>query len=155
MKVKIQSATIENLKDIQDLNHQLCIKENKEFDATINPAYPIQKQGEEYFKDKIKNGCTLIAVVDGKVIGYLVGGISDVEDYRNISKIAEAENMFILEEYRSMGIGKKLLQEFTEWCKSKKAQRIKAVASAQNKRAIEFYRREGFKDYDLVLEKKI
>jgi len=155
MEARIQSATIENLKDIQDLNHRLCIRENKEFDATINPVYPIQKQGEEYFKDKIKNGYTLIAVVDGKVIGYLVGGISDVEDYRNISKIAEVENMFILEEYRSMGIGKKLLQEFTKWCKSKKVQRIKAVASAQNKRAIEFYRREGFKDYDLVLEKKI
>ena len=52
MEVKIQFATIKNLRDIQDLNHQLCIKENKEFDATINPDYPVQKQGEEYFKDR-------------------------------------------------------------------------------------------------------
>jgi len=155
MEVKIQFATIKNLRDIQDLNHQLCIKENKEFDATINPDYPIQKQGEEYFKDRIKNGCSLLAIVDGKVVGYLVGSISEVEDYRNISKIAEAENMFILENYRSKGIGKKLFQEFTKWCKSKKAQRIKAVASAQNIKAIEFYRREGFQDYDFVLEKEI
>lgn len=155
MEVKIQPATIKNLRNIQDLNHQLCIKENKEFDPTINPNYPIQKQGKEYFKNKIKDGCVLIAIVGGKVVGYLVGGISDVEDYRKITKIAEAENMFILKDYRSFGIGKKLLQEFTKWCKSKKVERVKAVVSAQNKRAIEFYHREEFEDYDFVLEKKI
>lgn len=155
MKVKIQFATTQNLKDIQDLNHQLCIKENKEFDPTINPDYPIQKSGEKYFKDRIKNDCALIAIVDNKIVGYLIGAISEIEDYRNISKIAEAENMFVLEDYRKLGIGKKLLQEFTKWCKSKKAKRIKAIASAQNIRAIEFYHREGFEDYDLVLEKKL
>ena len=138
MEIKIQSATIKNLKDIQELNHQLYIKENKEFDSTINKNFSIQKSGENYFKKRIKNDCTLIATVDGKTIGYLVGAISEVSDYRSILKLAEAENMFVLEEYRSLGVGKKLMNEFVKWCKSNKIKRMRVVASAQNIQAIKF-----------------
>lgn len=155
METRIQFATIENLGDILNLNHQLCIKENKEFDATINKDYPIQKSGEEYFKKRIKNDCALVAFADDRIVGYLVGAIIETENYRNISKLAEEENMFVLEKYRNLGIGKQLLQEFIKWCKSKKVERIRTVASAQNTKAIEFYKREGFIDYNLVLEKEI
>lgn len=155
MAVKIESATIKNLKDIQNLNHQLCIKEYGEFDKTINKDYPIQKIGEEYFKERIKNGCALVAIDGDKIVGYLVGGIAETDDYRNISKLAEAENMFVLLEYRSSGIGKRLFDEFIKWCKSKGVKRVCVVASAKNTRAIEFYKREGFNDYSLVLEKEI
>ena len=155
MEVIIQFASLENLGDILNLNHQLCIKENKEFDATINKDYPTQKSGKEYFAERIKNDCALIAFIGDKVVGYLVGAIIEAEDYRNISKFAEAENMFVLEEYRNLGIGKKLFDEFIKWCKSNEVKRIRAIASVQNIRAIEFYRREGFVDYDLVLEKEI
>lgn len=146
---------MENLGDVLNLNHQLCIKENKEFDATINKDYPILKSGKEYFKGRIKDGCALIALADDKVVGYLVGAITETEDYRIVSKIAEAENMFVLEEYRNLGIGKKLFEDFIKWCKSNEVERIRAVASVQNIRAIEFYKRENFNDYNLVLEKDI
>ena len=155
MEVKIQFASIENLGDILNLNHQLCIKENKEFDATINKDYPIQKSGEEYFKERIKNDCALVALIGSKVVGYLVGAVIEKEDYRNISKLAEAENMFVLEEYRSLGIGKKLLDEFFKWCKQNEVKRIRAVASVQNIKAIAFYKKGGFLDYNLVLEKEV
>lgn len=65
--------------------------------------------------------------------------------------------MFILEDYISRGIGKKLLQEFIKWSKwstSKKADRVKVVASAQNMKAIKFYQREGFTKTSFVLEKR-
>jgi GNAT superfamily N-acetyltransferase len=153
--MEIKKAKEENLKDIQKLNHQLCIKENEEFDKTINKDYPIQKKGEEYFRERITNGCVLIAVIKNKIIGYLAGAIVEAEDYRNISKLAETENMFVLPEFRSKGVGKKLLDEFISWCKSKKANRIKTVASIQNKESINFYKREGFKDYNLELEKEL
>lgn len=148
-------ATIGNLKDIQELNHQLCVKENKEFDLTINEDYPIQKAGEEYFKERIENGCALVAEVDNKIVGYLVGGMSEISDYRNVSKIAEAENMYVLEEYRSLGIGGKLFQKFVDWCKTRGVEIIKVVASAKNTKAIEFYKKEGFETYDIVLERKL
>ncbi len=155
MKVKVKSATPKDLVAILALNHQLCIKESREFDATINSDYPMQKLGEDYFKGRIKDGCVLVASVGNKTVGYLAGTIIPTEDYRNVSRLAEAENMFVLEEYRSLGIGKQLFGEFIKWCKSRRVARIRAVASAENLRGIGFYRREGLTDYSLVLEKKL
>jgi len=158
MEVEIKKATIKNLKDIQELNRQLCIFEKKSWDKTINKDYPITEKGIEYFKERINNkkgdGCALVAIVDNKIIGYFVGGINEPEDYRNIKTIAEAENTFILEGYRNKGIGGKLFKEFLKWAKSKKADRIRAVASLENINSINFYKKQGLKGYDLVMEKE-
>ncbi|MDD4122680.1 MAG: GNAT family N-acetyltransferase [Candidatus Pacebacteria bacterium] len=56
--------------------------------------------------------CTLIAVVKNNVVGLLSGGITKGEVYRNLPKTAEAGIIFVLEEYRSQGIGQKLFDEF-------------------------------------------
>lgn len=155
MDIRIHSATIKHLKDIQHLNHLLCIKENKEFDSTINKDFSIQKAGEEYFTKRIQNDCALIAVAEDKVVGYLIGAIAETPQYRNVSKLAELENMFVLEEYRSTGVGKKLVDEFIGWCKKQEASRVFVIATAQNSFAIKFYNREGFQDSSVILEKEI
>jgi len=157
MKIEIREATIEDLRDIQKLNHELCKKENKEFDSTINSDWPLSEEGEEYFKDRIseKDGYVLIALIDGEIVGYLAGGIVEAEDYRNISNIAELENMFIVKEHRSKNIGAKLYKVFVDWCKEKEIERIKVVVSSENIKAINFYKNNKFKDYDIVLENEI
>lgn len=63
--------------------------------------------------------------------------------------------MFVLNDYRSKGIGKMLTQEFIKWCKSRKVEKVRAVASARNEKAIKFYHREEFEDYELVFERDI
>jgi len=154
-EVKIEKATIENLRDIQNLSYELCKKEEKEFDPTINVNKPFSKEGEEYFRKKIegKDECALIAIADGKIVGYLVGGLAEVESYRKISQIIELGNMFVLENYRNLGIGTKLIKEFFNWCKTKGINRMKVVVSAGNVRGINFYKKNGFFDYDVVLER--
>lgn len=154
-EVKVLIATLENLKDIQNLNLLLFKKESSEFDSTLNYSWPFSKDGKKYFKEKIKgkNGCAFLALCDGKIVGYLVGGMNKSENYRNISKMAELENMFVLEEYRNSKIGAKLVQEFLNWCREKKINRMRVVISAQNIKAINFYKKFGFKDYALTLER--
>ena len=115
-------------------------------------------EGRKYFSDRIQedSGCTLVALVDGNIVGYLVGGmVVEPESYRTIPQMAELENMYTLEEVRSRGIGTKLSQKFTDWSKEKGAKRLKVVASAQNQRAIDFYKRNGFEDYNLTLERDL
>ena len=155
MDILIHSATLNNLKDIQYLNHLLCIKENKEFDSTINKDFSVQKVGEEYFTKRIQNDCALIAVVEDKVVGYLIGAVAETPQYRTISKLAELENMFVLEEYRSLGIGKKLIDEFVGWCKKQEVSRLFVIATTKNTLAIEFYNKEGFEDSSVTLEREI
>ena len=63
--------------------------------------------------------------------------------------------MFILEEFRERGVGKKLMEGFIDWCKKKGVKRIKLVASIQNSKAIKFYHKLGFDNYTLNLEKTL
>ena len=142
------------MKHIQDLNHRLCKKEHDEFDDTINSDWPF-KNGEEYFKERIENGCALIAVINDKHVGYLVGGIVSVEYYRKVKIVAELENMFVDDRFRNMKIGTKLCEKFSEWCKNNKVSRIKTVVSAGNVKGQNFYRKSGFKDYSISFEKEI
>ncbi|MCK4745306.1 GNAT family N-acetyltransferase [Candidatus Parcubacteria bacterium] len=157
MKIKIKFATIENLKDIQKLNLMLFKKEYYEYDKTLNCEWTFKSDGENYFKKRIikDDGCVLIAYADNKIVGYLIGGLKEIKPSRLLSAFAELENMFVLENYRCKQIGSKLFKAFINWCKSKNVKRLRVVASAMNICAIKFYKKNGFIEYDLILESDI
>ena len=59
--------------------------------------------------------------------------------------------MLVDDKYRGLGVGKQLINQFKEYCKSKNIINLKVVASAKNKNAIDFYRKQGFTDFDVTL----
>jgi GNAT superfamily N-acetyltransferase len=132
----------------------MCIREHKEFDSTINPDYSIQKNGKKYFTEKIINDFAIVALKDSKVVGYLIGEITKAENYRTINKVAEVNDTVVREGHRGEGIGKIMFDDFIKWAKSKKVDLIRVAATAQNEGAIRFYKREGFEEKSVTLEKK-
>jgi len=154
MGVKIKVATIDNLKDIQLLNKKLFEEEYNKYDKTIDCNWPLSKEGEEFYRERITDskGCAYVLSEDSKIIGYLVASLSEDEFYRNINNFAELDDMFILKEYRNKGYGSLLYTKFIEWCKSKDVKRLKVLVTAKNKQAIQFYKRKGFEDYNVTLE---
>ncbi len=153
--MQIRKAKLEDLKTLQDLNAKLFEKEHKEYDETLDSKWPYSKEGKKYFTERIQKGCTLLAILNNKIVGYMAGGLSKPEVFRKISPFAELETMFVLKEARNLGIGSKFIEEFFSWCKKKKIKRVKITATAQNEKAINLYRKYGFKDYVLILEKDI
>jgi GNAT superfamily N-acetyltransferase len=156
-KVVLEKASIADLETIQKLNQELCSKENREFDKTINPNYPFSEKGEEYFRSRIESadGLALLAKEGSAVVGYLVGGMVEPEDYRTVGSIAELENMYVQESMRGKGVGGKLISQFEDWCKERKVQIIRVVASAANNDAINFYKKHGSEEVSVTLEKKL
>jgi ribosomal protein S18 acetylase RimI-like enzyme len=152
-KFQIRKARINDLKDILRLNQDLFKKEYKEYDKSLDLKWTYRK-GSRYFKDRIikKDGFVEVAEVGGKIIGYLCGGISEGKDFRKKAKYAELENMLIENKFRSQGIGAKLVNDFIKWCGENKVNYVAVTVSVQNKRAVDFYRKLGFKDYSLTLE---
>ena len=153
----IRRAGISDLQVIQKLNAELCAKENRDFDETINPEFPFSKGGEEYFRARIEgeDGFVLVVKEGENAVGYLVGGLVEPEDYRIVGKMAELENMYVQEVLRGQGIGGKLVNQFEDWCKEKGVQRIRVVASADNSDAIKFYEAHGSKKVSITLEKDL
>jgi len=117
MKVSIEKAGKGHLRAIQNLNLLLFKKEKKDYDNVLNLNWTFGKEGTKYFKEKITkpSSCTLLALANGKVVGYLAGGLVKEKWYD--VKSAELENMFVLKDYRKMGIGLKLYAAFKKWCR--------------------------------------
>ena len=158
MKYQIRKAKIEDLKQIQFLIDRLCEKEFNEFDNTINPKYGTSEKGKVYIQERIadnKDSFCLVVISNNNIVGYFLGGIKMSEDYRKPNRIGEGETIFIEEEHRSNGIGTKFLKLFEEWCKDKKLNRMRLVASSRNIKAINGYKKGGFEEYDVMLEKLI
>ena len=152
----IRKANIKDLRDILRLNFYLFKKEHKEYDKTLNLRWTYL-EGIKYFKDRIlkRTGFVEVAEINGKIIGYLSGGFSERLFYRKKINYAEAENMFIEDKFRNIGIGTKLMKDFINWSKKNKINYISVIAFAKNEQSINFSRKLGFKDYNLVLEMKI
>jgi len=84
-----------------------------------------------------------------------MGELLKNELWRKITTKAKMESFFVLEKYRGQGIGTKLNNAFNKWCKENNVKLIKVVVTAQNEAATRFYRKAGFKDYELTLEKPL
>ena len=73
----------------------------------------------------------------------------------NKYKQAELDNMCILEEYRKLGIGSRLFEEFKTICKENDIKELKVVASYKNTNAINFYKKNGFEEADITLKQRL
>ncbi len=155
--MEIRKAVAGDLKKIQELNLMLFEKEKREYDELLDLNWTFGEEGTSHFKDAINkdDACAFVVENNGKIVGYLVGGISEVENYRNAPKSAELDNMLVLEECRGMGVGGMLYDVFVEWCKDREVKMLRVNASAGNREAIGFYRKSGFEDYSLTLERKL
>lgn len=154
----IEVATFEDLNEIQRLNKMLFDYEHNNFDKTFNLEWTFGEIGTKYFSDSItdENACALVAKDGDKIVGYLVGWMKDKDNpCRVFKKQAELENMFISEEYRGKNVGSKLVERFIDWAKKSGAGNIRVATAAKNDKAIAFYRKCGFEDFEAVLEKKI
>ncbi len=150
----IRFATINDLTSIQELNKVLFELESKNFDSTLDISWPMSNEGTEYFKNAINNNVVLVAILNNKVVGYLIGSLNTEYSY-NKSSQAELDNMCILEECRKLGIGKQLFLKFKEICKDNNISELKVIASYGNLKAINFYKKNGFIESELTLKQNI
>ena len=79
---------------------------------------------------------TFLADVKGIVVGLI--------DIKIRKKIGDIENLVVLPRYRGKGIGKALLEKAIEFLKDK-VEKIRVETPIQNKKAVEFYFKNGFK----------
>lgn len=67
-------------------------------------------------------------------------------------RVAVLVSMYVSGEWRSSGIGRRLVGSFKDWARQQRADRISVGAFASNDDAIRFYQRMGFAPLKLILE---
>ena len=152
--VIIRKATLDDLFEIQNLNNLLFKLEKENFDPTLVEDWPLSADGKNYFKELIENNFVVVAIINNEIVGYLAGSINEKGSYEEI-QYGEVNNMFIKSECRGYGLGKLLINEFKNYCSSNSINNLVVTASAKNVNAIEFYKRNGFDDFNITLTTKI
>lgn len=150
----IRKAHINDLEYIQELNNELFKLEKENYDPTLVSNWPLTEEGKKYFEDLINNHYVVVATINDEIVGYLAGSINEKGSYEDV-QYGEINNMFIDANYRSYGIGKKLVNKFKIYCKEKNINNLIVTASSKNINAINFYKKNGFEDFNLTLTMNI
>jgi diamine N-acetyltransferase len=85
--------------------------------------------------------------MDGKQsIGYCVSSISN--------GVGEIDSIFVVDSYRSSGIGSELMKRALSWMENDQVERIKLAASIGKEEVLPFYCSHGFLPKHILLELK-
>jgi GNAT superfamily N-acetyltransferase len=151
-QVHIRKAYKEDFKFVQQLCDEL-IKLSNKFDPNYNINWSFEPAGIKYITSRMRGRkyICLVAILNEEIIGYLTGAVLKMDAWRPIKRV-ELENLYIKSNYRKMGIGTNLKQEFIKWAKLKGAKRCTVIALAKDEHAISFYKKNEFSPLHLKLE---
>lgn len=154
MEINIRKAVEEDWKVIQKLNNEVFESDVKH-DDDLNLDWPVSDTGTNFYKNLTngKRGYCFIAEHNNIPVGYIALADKNIS-YRKSSYI-EVENIGVSTQYRSQGIGKKLMEAATHLAKEKGTDRLFLSVYARNSKAISFYKDLGFEEIALDLEKKL
>lgn len=152
--ITIRRAEKKDIPILLSMNHEVFV-DNKQYDDDLLMEWSSSEKGKTYFSELLgdpQKYC-LIAEESGHPAGYIACSPKKY-GYRK-SRYLEIDNMGVNPEFRSQGIGSKLISEVLQWAKSKGYEKLYVNAYFQNKKGVEFYRKNGFGEIDLGMERTI
>ena len=153
--INIRKATVKDFETIQSFQKKLSEYE-AQFTNEFNINWAYSEKGKFFFERHIKgrNVFTLVAVDEKKLIGYLAVTIKKT-DFRNRNKLALLDHLFVNEDYRKKGVGNMLIEEAVKKLRERKVPRFQLYVLKDNINAIDFYNKNKFKEFILIMEKDI
>ncbi|MBV9874783.1 MAG: GNAT family N-acetyltransferase [Verrucomicrobia bacterium] len=109
------------------------------------------------FEQKARTGTLLIVLAmvgSDQIVGYTVCSICEELSDLGVCKIGEVDSMFILAEFRRLGIGRKFLVRSMEWFEQNGAGKVIALVAVGNEEVLEFYRHAGLLPRAILLQRK-
>ena len=154
--IMVKKALRIDLNEVLALNRKLFENEIKQgFDRHLNLAWLESQQAKDFFADLIDNETVFLSFIDGQIAGYLAGIIHPNKVHYVKDSFGEIFHLYLEVNTRGLGIGKKLIEAFKQHCKTQGIRHVKVTASAPNHKALAFYRKLGFNDYEITLKCEI
>ena len=151
----IRKASIKDFEILKDIKLK-SKKEEMKYSDSLKPLSKTIDIYFEYFKAELKkkNSAVFIAE-DKKPIGIIIATYFEPLRISRFARKGYVSNLYVQKNYRNKGIGKKLLAMSLKWLKENKVKYISLEIHLENKKALNFYRNLGFRDYTLKLAKRL
>jgi len=94
----------------------------------------------------------VVAELDGETVGFIDQWI--IHDFAHGAKLSYIQNLYITAKHRRKGIGSLLLEEIIRSAENKGVLEAHVVTEFENKAAIKLYRKHGFVEESLQLERE-
>ena len=151
MNIDIREATINDIEQLQKIGRQTF----SETFSAVNTEENMAKYLEEGFSDE-KLGAELnnpesvfyLAEFNNNVIGYLKLNLGQSQTELKDKKAVEIERIYVLKEFHGKNIGQLLYDKAIQVATHKKAEYVWLGVWEENTRAINFYRKNGFVEFD-------
>lgn len=147
----IQKVTLNNIKQLQEIGRKTFY----ETFAGSNTEDDMQKYLDDSFSElKLTAELTdpnsefYFAILDDKVIGYLKVNFGQSQTELKDDKALEIERIYVLKEFHGKKVGQILYDKAIEIAKNKNADYVWLGVWEENPRAINFYKKNGFVDFD-------
>jgi ribosomal protein S18 acetylase RimI-like enzyme len=145
-RITIRQANSDDIAHLTALLAVLfSIEDDFSFDAEKQKAGLTLMVGEE-------QSCVFVAEQRGIIIGMCTGQLtlSTAEG----GPAVLVEDVVVKEEWRSLGVGKRLMDELTRWAYKSGATRMQLLADKSNTGALGFYADTGWKSTQLICLRK-
>ena len=95
--------------------------------------------------------CTLVAVVAGKVVGFLEARLRSHADGCETSPVGYLEGWFVAEDWRGRGVGRALVERFEQWARKRGCRELASDTWLHNTSSQRAHERLGFNEVDRVV----
>lgn len=139
---------VNNIQDAEVCDELLTklIQDERKYNDTIDENYVVKNHFGNMLKDE--NIKILAYYIDSLIVGYILIRKTD-------NDVCLLDGLFVLEEYRGQGIGKKLLDEAINICKKYGVKYVDINVMEKNIIAKDMYKKFDFNEYEVKLRKNI
>ncbi len=153
--MELRRATLADLALVLEIGDELTKEDAGKHAEAFNLDW-IAQEGEAAYTRMLEDErhVVTLAEVDGTAVGYLSGVVRGPSTWRTVP-MAEIFALYVRPEYRSQGVGERLVRSFLPWAQEHGAERIVVAAFAANEAAMRFYQRVGFVPFEVMLEQRV
>jgi diamine N-acetyltransferase len=149
--INIEKVTLKNIVQLQQIGRQTFYEtfsdENTEENMTkyLEEGFSIEKLTTEL---NDRNSEFYFAKLDNKVIGYLKLNFGQSQTELKDDDALEIERIYVSKEYHGRKVGQLLYEKALQTARQKKVDYVWLGVWEENPRAIRFYKKNGFVEFD-------
>ncbi len=150
-KIEIRKVTIKDLDELQKIGRQTFYETfasgntEENMSKYLEGSFSVAKLTTELSD---KNAEFYFAMLDENVIGYLKINFGQSQTELKNNKAVEIERIYVLKDYHGTGVGQLLLDKAIKIARQKNAEYVWLGVWEKNLRAINFYKKNGFVEFD-------
>lgn len=149
--IAIKEVTSNNISDLQEIGRQTFFETfsagntEENMRKYLDEGFSIEKLTAELNDSNAK---FYFAILDNKVIGYLKLNFGHSQTELQDDKAVEIERIYVLKEFHGKKVGQLLYEKAIQVATAKNAEYVWLGVWDQNPRAINFYKKNGFIEFD-------